>query len=131
MSKIAVNIVTPTQSISKLEVSYLRAPSSDGLFGVKSNHAPSIIQIDVGEIKIIMDDKTEFLSTSGGFAEISKDNVKLLLETVELSNEIDTNRAAKSLEKAQKLLEAGKIDIQEAAQKIKKAKNRLKIAEKH
>jgi len=131
VSKIAINIVTPTQSISKVDVSYLRAPSSDGLFGVKSNHAPSIIQIDVGEIKIIMDDKTEFLSTSGGFAEISKDNVKLLLETVELSNEIDTKRAAKSLEKTKELLDKGEIDIQEASQRIKRAKNRLKIAEKN
>ena len=131
MAKLAINIVTPTQSISKEGVKYLRAPSPEGLFGVQSNHAPSIIQIDVGEIKIIMDDKTEFLSTSGGFAEIDKEGVKLLLETVEFSSVIDTKRAAKSLEKTQELLDRGEINIHEASQKIKKAKNRLKIAKKN
>ncbi|MGY8781674.1 MAG: ATP synthase delta/epsilon chain alpha-helix domain-containing protein, partial [Fidelibacterota bacterium] len=68
--------------------------------GVMANHREGIIALAVGEIKVTRNGKDEFLATSGGFAEIMDDKMKLLVESVETASEIDANRAEKSLERA-------------------------------
>ena len=47
-----LEIVTPISTIKYNDVSHLRAPSVNGLFGVLSGHIESVIALDIGEIKI-------------------------------------------------------------------------------
>ena len=131
MSKtFAIDIVTPINTSNFMDVEYLRAPSTEGLFGVLPGHISSIIALDIGEIKIIKDKKTLRFSTSGGFADIKKDKVVLVLETVEEYNQIDIKRAKDSLSRSEKRLSDKSIDIEKARISIKRAKNRIAIANK-
>ncbi|SVE47058.1 uncharacterized protein METZ01_LOCUS499912, partial [marine metagenome] len=82
--------------LDKGQVEYLRAPSTNGLFGVLPGHTKSMIALDIGELKITNESEDCYLSTSGGYAEITGDKVQILVETVEQSNEIDANRAKES-----------------------------------
>ena len=125
-----LNIITPINTFSFNEVEYLRAPSIEGLFGVMKGHIPSIIALDVGEIKIIKDNKENFFSTSGGFADINDNKVVLVLETVEEGTAIDLQRAEESLEKSIKYLNDKSSDINRAMDAIKRAKNRIAISKK-
>tara|TARA_B100000945_G_C20400575_1_gene607129 strand:- start:838 stop:1236 length:399 start_codon:yes stop_codon:yes gene_type:complete len=124
-----LDIVTPEKVITEGQVTYLRAPSPNGLFGVMSGHTESIISISIGEIKVVSNGKVKYFSTSGGFADIKKEGVVLLLETIELSTDIDTDRANKSMEKAQSNLKtSGSID--DARDALARARNRLKVSNK-
>jgi ATP synthase, F1 epsilon subunit (delta in mitochondria) len=101
MSKFNLEIVTPTQILESVNVSYARCPGVDGLFGIMSGHREAIIALDLGEIKITSDNKDAYYSTSGGFVEITKDKINLLVETIEKSTDIDKDRAEASLKRAQ------------------------------
>ena len=131
MSKILqLDIITPINTFNFDDIEYLRAPSVEGLFGILPGHIPSIIALDIGEVKIIYNKKTLRLSTSGGYADIKKDRVLLVLETVELAKEIDIKRAEGSLERSSKKLREKSSDIKRARSSIRRAKNRISIFKK-
>ena len=130
-NKIEVNIITPTTTFEYSNVDYLRAPSTEGLFGVLPGHISSIIALDVGEVKIITDNKSLYFATSGGFADINNNTVVLVLETAEESSKIDIKRAEEALAKSQKYLDDKSKDMNRAFDSIKRAKNRISIAKKN
>ena len=101
MSTFQFEIVTPTRTVDKGQVNYVRCPGMDGSFGVMANHLEGIIALSIGEIKVTIDGKEEYLATSGGYTEITDEKMQLLVESVEGSDEIDTERAKRSLERAQ------------------------------
>jgi len=127
-NKIEVNIITPTTTFEYASVDYLRAPSTEGLFGVLPGHISSIIALDLGEVKITTNNKSLYFATSGGFADINNDKVVLVLETAEESSKIDLKRAEQSLKKAQKHLDDKSNDMDRAFKTIKRAKNRILIS---
>ncbi len=125
-----LDIVTPTSIISEGQVEYLRAPSTDGLFGVKKGHASSMILMDIGEIKIIKDGKEVFYATNGGFADIRPEGVMLLVETAERNDEIDKERAAKAFQRAKDRLKDDSTNLHRAKAAINRSRNRLKILDR-
>ena len=124
-----LDIITPISIDSFEQVEYLRIPSMDGLIGIQAKHAKAIIGLDIGEIQITKNGKKQTYATSGGFADVAKEGVQLLLESVELSNDINQDRAKESLHRGKERLKNQDGDLQRAAQSIKKAKNRLDIAQ--
>ena len=128
--KFQLDIITPNGSRILGSVDYLRAPSIDGLFGVMAKHIPSIIAINPGEIKVVADGKETLYATSGGYADIKKEGVMLVLETAERGDEIDIDRANKSIERATKHLKDKTKDIEKSKLAIEKAKVRISISKK-
>lgn len=125
-----LDIITPTSIKSFSNVAYLRMPGLDGLIGVQSKHANSIIALDVGEIKITINGKDQYFATSGGFSDIKKESVQLLLETVESVDSIDKERAENALNRAKENYSNKTMDLHRAKQSIKRAENRLKLINK-
>ena len=123
-----LEIVTPVKTLDFQEVQYLRAPSMQGLFGVMHGHASSIISLDIGEVKVLSNNKENYFSISGGFADITKDKVLLLVETIESKDEIDLDRSNKALERAKSRLKGSSMDKTRANLALKKAINRLRIS---
>ena len=130
INKIEINIITPTTTFEYTNVDYLRAPSTEGLFGVLPGHISSIIALDIGEVKITTNNKSRYFATSGGFADISNNKVVLVLETAEESSKIDFKRAEKSLDRSQKYFNDKSHNLSRAFNSIKRAKNRIAIADK-
>jgi F-type H+-transporting ATPase subunit epsilon len=124
-----LDIITPTSIQSFDDISYLRIPGLDGLIGIQAKHSNAIIGLDIGEIKLHQNGKKIIYATSGGFADIAKEGVQLLLETVEPSNTINTERAKKALKRGKNRLSDKKCDLDRANQAIKRANNRLRIAQ--
>ena len=125
-----LDIITPNGSIAIGQVEYLRAPSIDGLFGLMANHVPSIVGISPGEIKVTIDGEDSLYATSGGYADVKKEGVMLVLETAEKGNDIDIERAQKSIERATEYLKDKTKDIERSKLSIEKAKVRINIAKK-
>ena len=132
MNEFPLEIVTPIKLIDEGEVDHVRCPGLDGSFGVMANHQNAIIALGIGEIKVTQNKKDYYLATSGGFAEITKDKVQLLVETVERSGEIDSNRAEESLNRAKMRKEDNKGELDQARMDISmtRAMNRLKVSQR-
>ena len=130
MLNFKVDIITPVNIESLNDVSYLRIPSLDGLTGVKAKHANAIIALDIGEIKIVINNKENIYATSGGFADIRPEGTQLLLETFEKSEMIDQQRAEQAIAKANQHLGNKNDDIKRAQLALKRAKNRLAVSKK-
>jgi len=129
MANFSVEIVTPTRVITEENISYLRCPGIDGSFGVMAEHAGAIIALAVGEVKMTIAGKDKFIATSGGFVDISKEKVLLLLETAEHADEIDKKRAEEAKKRAQERLNKKEgLDMKRAEAALLRAINRLHIA---
>tara|TARA_B100000959_G_C14931101_1_gene603682 strand:- start:1264 stop:1638 length:375 start_codon:yes stop_codon:yes gene_type:complete len=124
--------VTPIREIKLGDVSYLRCPGLDGSFGVMRNHREGIFALSVGEVKVTQNGKDEYFATSGGFAEILNDSVKLLVESLERSNEIDADRANKSFERAQerRIKQDSELNETRIEASLVRALNRLRISKR-
>ena len=132
MSEFRLEIVTPTKLMDEGNVDYIRCPGLDGSFGVMANHQNAIIALGIGEIKVTQNKKEHYFATSGGFAEIEKEKVQLLVETVERSGEIDSNRAEESLNrvKIRKKDAKGELDQARMDVSMTRAVNRLKVSQR-
>ena len=130
MSTFQFEIITPIRILDKGQVNYVRCPGIDGSFGVMANHLEGIIALSIGEIKVTIDGKEEYLATSGGYTEITDEKMQLLVESVEESDEIDTDRAKLSLERAQvrKEKHSSEIDGTRVEVSLYRALNRLRVA---
>ena len=95
-----------------------------------ANHIPSIIAIGAGEIKITVEGKDEFYATSGGYADISKESVSLVLETAENAESIDVKRSEDAVKRAAKHLENPGEDLDRAKRAIERAKVRISVAKR-
>lgn len=128
MKQFPLDIITPARTYREESINYLRCPGIDGLFGVLADHADAVIAVNLGEVKVEKDSGTDYYATSGGYAEISRSGVKLLLETAEKASDIDLERATRAAERAkERLSQDAEIDYVRASSSLDKALNRIKI----
>ena len=132
MNTIQLEIVTPTRILDEGQVSYVRCPGADGSFGVMANHIEGIIVLDVGEVKVRKNSQDEYLAISGGYAEIMEDRLELLVESVEKSSEIDSERAEMSMERARTRKSEQDPELNEARieASLARALNRLRVSKR-
>ncbi len=132
MGSYIVEIVTPIREVKFENVNYLRCPGLDGSFGVMNKHREGVFALSVGEIKLIQKSKDKYFATGGGYVEIIADSVKLLLESLEESNEIDLDRANKSLERAKnrKIQKNSGLNENRIDASLARAINRLRISKR-
>ncbi len=122
-----LEIITPESAIDLGQITYLRAPSVDGLFGVMAGHAIAMITLGTGEIKVENGSDISYWATSGGYADIRPEGVQLLVETAERPSDIDKERAEASLKRAEARIKNSEMDQASARASIARAKNRLNI----
>ena len=132
MNTIQLEIVTPTRILDEGQVSYVRCPGVDGSFGVMANHIEGIIVLDVGEVKVRKNSQDEYLAISGGYAEIMEDRLELLVESVEKSSEIDSERAEMSMERARTRKSEQDPELNEVRieASLARALNRLRVSKR-
>jgi F-type H+-transporting ATPase subunit epsilon len=129
-----VDIVSPSKKIFSGNAISFTAPGVNGGFQVLQNHTEFLTPITIGEIKLVIDpDTVHYYSTSGGFVEVHNNQIIVLAETIERSEDIDLKRAQAAFERAEKRVRdhSPEVDMLRAWMALSKAKNRLKTAEKH
>jgi len=125
-----IAIVTPDGVREEFNVSHLRAPGSEGDFGVLANHLPFLTSLRIGEIELDTGEGKKIWATSGGFAEVLNDRVTILAETAEPAEQIDIERAEASKLRATERLKEQQLDIDYERNRLSlyRAINRLKVA---
>lgn len=125
-----LEIVSPVKSVYKGMVKSVIAPGVMGEFQVLYNHASMVANLQIGILKI-ENEKGEILPycTSGGILEVKSNKISILTDTIESKEEIDLERAKKSLERGEKRLaeNAENLDRARAEASIMRAKNRLRL----
>lgn len=133
MPTFQLEIVTPEKTVYSGEVERLRAPGTEGGFGVLAGHHPMLASLSIGEI-VFSDGKQspESVAISGGFAEVQRDRVTVLAETAEFAREIDVTRAEDARDRARERLalkQDQQIDETRARLALARAINRLRTGE--
>ena len=131
MPEFKLQILTPAQILYDDLAESIRAPGATGAFEVLSGHIPLLAALDTGEIVLRRHDLGRiYLATSGGFLEVLRAGVTVLLETGERPKEIDVERAQEALDRARRRLRERKpgLDIPRAEAAHDRARTRLKVA---
>lgn len=79
MNKIILEIVTPEDIVYSDEVDMVTVPSAVGTLGILPRHIPLFAQLIEGELKIKKQDQESLLSIGGGFIEVTKTKVIILV----------------------------------------------------
>ena len=129
--KLTLEVVTPDRKILSTEADVVVLPGVEGQFGVLYGHVPFLSALDIGEMYYRDGGKTEFLSVSGGFAEVTGAKVTIVAESAEIGKEIDIERAKRALERAEKRLAMARtenVDWVRAEAALRRAMMRMKVA---
>jgi F-type H+-transporting ATPase subunit epsilon len=130
-----LEIVTPQRLIVSDEVTELMAPGSEGYFGVLPGHIPFITTLKIGELTFWKGKDERHLAVTWGYAEVRGEKVIVLAETAERAEEVDTERAERARQRAERRLHdwgAGDetIDFARAQAALQRALTRLQVAAK-
>ncbi|KAB0667490.1 F0F1 ATP synthase subunit epsilon [Oryzomonas japonica] len=131
--KMKLEIVTPYKKVVDIEVDEVTATGKLGEFGVLPGHAPFLTSLKIGELAYKYDGKAEHMALNWGYFEIKDDRIIVLVETAELAEEIDVERAKAAQGRAEEKLkhlttEDKQFKVYEAA--LERALIRMQVAGK-
>jgi F-type H+-transporting ATPase subunit epsilon len=107
---LSLEIVTPEQRALTVECDEVRLPGASGGFGVRHGHTPLMAQLRAGELLYVAGGTEHRYAVGEGFAEISDDRVRVLVEEAQRAEDIDPAKVAQELVARQKTLEGLKLD---------------------
>lgn len=133
MSSFKLEIITPLGIKFAKDVEYISLKTTEGNMGILANHTPFVAGLHSDDIKIKINNSTEIsYYISGGFLEINKEKVLIIVDEAMLPDEIDLLEAKKELEFAQKKLKKLNEDNQiiMAQKSLQDALVKVRVAEK-
>lgn len=129
MVGLELEVLTPERTVYSSTVESLRAPGSEGSFGILPRHAFMLAMLDIGPVYFDVGGQRQVLAVSGGFAEVHDNQVVLLVEAAELAEEIDVERAEAARDRARRRLDRSYgMDVPRARAALARALNRLHVA---
>lgn len=127
-----LKIITPEKVAFDKEVRFVEFRTIDGAMGTLQNRFPLLVSLAIAEFEIEeADGKRTFFAVHGGIGEFFQNVFTILSDAAERPEEIDVERAKKSLERAKVDIEAvEELRRKELEMRIQRALVRLKISEK-
>jgi F-type H+-transporting ATPase subunit epsilon len=130
LSTIKLEIVTPERKVLEQDVEIVIAKGSDGELGILPQHIAMVTPLRIAPLRYKQNGKEHAIAVQGGFLEIRGEKVVVLAESAELPTEIDVDRAEKARQRAEGLItqKAADTDLVRAEQALKRALNRIEVA---
>nr|YP_010262813.1 ATP synthase CF1 epsilon subunit [Cymbidium maguanense]YP_010262965.1 ATP synthase CF1 epsilon subunit [Cymbidium eburneum var. longzhouense]UIX52327.1 ATP synthase CF1 epsilon subunit [Cymbidium maguanense]UIX52782.1 ATP synthase CF1 epsilon subunit [Cymbidium eburneum var. longzhouense] len=94
-------VLTPNRMIWNSEVKEIILSTNSGQIGILPNHAPIATAVDIGLLRIRLNDRWLTAALMGGFARISNNEITILGNGAEISTDIDPQEAQQTLEIAE------------------------------
>jgi len=108
-------------------------PAVDGLYGVLANHEDTVTAVVAGELRFKVDGEWKVCIVGEGFADVTRDFVVIVVDTVERPEDIDIIRARDAKTRAEERLKQKQSRLQyyhtQAA--LSRAMARLKVTSKY
>jgi F-type H+-transporting ATPase subunit epsilon len=132
MSTFYLEVITPERKFFSGEAEGIVFRTVDGEIGVLAKHAPTVVAVSVGPLKINADGKWIEAVVTEGFAKIMPDKVVLLTDTAEYPEEIDINRAKAAKQRAEERLhrQLNRLEYMRSKAALARAMARLKVTNK-
>ena len=126
-----LRVMAPNRIVWNSEVQEIILSTNSGQIGILPNHAPLLTALDIGIIKIRLNEKWSTMALMGGFAMIDNNQMTILVNEAEKANEINLQDAQETFQIAKtKLSQAnGRKQTIEANLTLKRAKARLEAIE--
>ncbi|XP_052620191.1 ATP synthase subunit beta, chloroplastic-like [Lactuca sativa] len=124
------NIDEATAKAMNLEMEKVKEiilSTNSGQIGVLPNHAPIATSVDIGILRIRLNDQWLTMALMGGFARIGNNEITVLVNDAEKSGDIDPQEAQQTLEIAEAALRKaeGKRQTIEANLALRRARTRV------
>ncbi|KAI3663619.1 hypothetical protein L6452_45631 [Arctium lappa] len=124
------NIDEATAKAMNLEMEKVKEiilSTNSGQIGILPNHAPIATAIDIGILRIRLNDQWLTMALMGGFARIGNNEITVLVNDAEKSGDIDPQEAQQTLEIAEAALRKaeGKRQTIEANLALRRARTRV------
>ena len=128
-----LKVITPDKTVWDDSIEEVVLPSTTGQLGILSGHAPLITALEIGVMRVRADKDWKAIALSGGFAEVDKNEVKVLVNGAEMGDNIDLDTARSEFESAQSNFETAdksedRLAKNRATQALKKARARFQAA---
>nr|YP_009694424.1 CF1 subunit epsilon [Aloidendron pillansii]QEI26408.1 CF1 subunit epsilon [Aloidendron pillansii] len=120
-------VLTPNRIIWDSEVKEIILSTNSGQIGVLPNHAPIATAVDIGLLRIRLNDQWLTVALMGGFARVSNNEITILGNDAEMSTDINPEEAQQALEIAEANLSGaqGKRQAIEANLALRRARTRV------
>ena len=131
--KLKLEMVTPYKRVLSEDVDEISAPGTLGELGILPGHTPLLTTLKVGELTYKQDGETKHVAVNWGYVEVEEDTVTVLVETAELADQIDLERAKAALgraEEALKNLTPEEKDFKKMEAALERAVIRIQVAGK-
>lgn len=97
-----IEIATPERLLAREQAVRAQIPAKEGYIGVLPGHAALLSELGIGAMTFVTaNDHRYSMAIRGGYLEILNDNVRVLTDEAEKSQEIDVTQAEKDLRQAQ------------------------------
>lgn len=133
MNSILLEIITPQRKAFSEMVQAVYVPTEDGTIGVLPKHIRLFTALSEGEVKIIHNGKEWYLAIGGGFMEVTKEKISILVSRAVHADEINEAELKKARDEAKELIaQKGKTEERTAAlASLKRSFLELKVLKHH
>lgn len=130
---LTVRVISPDKTVWDSEAEEVILPSTTGQLGILSGHAPLLTALDTGVMRVRADKNWVPIALMGGFAEVEKDEVTILVNGAERGDSINREDARAAFTEAEaRFNKAQQADNRQeriqATQAYKRARARLQAA---
>lgn len=110
-----VRVITPDHTVWDAPSEEVILPSTSGLLGILTGHAPLLTAIGTGVMRVKVGGQWSAIAVMGGFAEVENNEVTVLVNRAERAEAIDRTAAQSARAAAEKILNSSQ-DKQERLQ---------------
>lgn len=120
-------VLTPNRIVWDAEVKEIILSTNSGQIGVLPNHAPIATAVDIGILRIRLNDQWVKIALMGGFARIGNNEITILVNDAEKDSDIEPQEAQQTLEITEANLSRaeGKRQTIEANLAVRRARTRV------
>ena len=133
MATIQVDIVSAEGQIFSGDAEMVFAPAKMGEVGIAPRHAPLLIDLKPGEVRVqVPDGEEQFFYVTGGILEVQPHLVTILADSAMHAESLDEAAALEAKQAAEEALAGGsqEIDLQRAQQELAEAEARYRAAKR-
>lgn len=131
MTPFSLKIVTPDAQKFDGQVEELVVRTTTGDIGILAGHINLVAALGMGRATVVQEGKKRYGACIGGMVSVMNGQVKLVPTSFEWAEDIDTERAEASMQKAKKMLDdksSSDTDIRLAEARLRRALVRKGVA---
>ncbi|MCC7154433.1 MAG: ATP synthase F1 subunit epsilon [Bryobacterales bacterium] len=128
---LVLEVATPERLMLEQHVTEAEVPAAGGALGILPEHAPLLAELGTGELSYTAPGSPRrHMAVSDGWVEVLPNRIRVLALRAEFGDEIDVERARRSLKRAEDRLAtpAENLDVARALNAARRARVRLVCA---